>query len=76
MNYTIFDGHCDTPIELWRNQAALRENSSAISLSRAKTLGGYAQFFCVLHGMDRGRTVPHRAVSPRTGVLYESAARK
>lgn len=45
MNYTIFDGHCDTPIELWRNQAALRENSSAISLSRAKTLGGYAQFF-------------------------------
>lgn len=45
MNYTIFDGHCDTPIELWRNHAALRENSSAISLSRAKTLGGYAQFF-------------------------------
>lgn len=44
MNYTIFDGHCDTPIELWRNQASLRENSSAISLSRAKTLGGYAQF--------------------------------
>lgn len=45
MKYTFFDGHCDTPIELWRNGARLRENRLAVSLERAKRLGGWAQFF-------------------------------
>lgn len=45
MNYTFFDGHCDTPIELWRCGAHLRENALHVSLERAKRLGGYAQFF-------------------------------
>lgn len=45
MDFTIFDGHCDTPVELWRHGAELRENRLAISLDRAKKLGGYAQFF-------------------------------
>lgn len=45
MNYMIFDGHCDTPITIWRHHAELRENDRAISLNRAKNPAGYAQFF-------------------------------
>lgn len=45
MKRFVFDGHCDTPVELWRNGAELRENRLAISLERARSLNGYAQFF-------------------------------
>lgn len=55
MNYTFFDGHCDTPIELWRNGAQLRQNALHVSLERAKRLGGYAQFFAFCTAwMDNG----------------------
>lgn len=43
--YSIFDGHCDTPVELWLQGQKLLENSLAVSLRRAEKLGGYAQFF-------------------------------
>lgn len=45
MKYTFFDGHCDTPIELWRKGTQLRENALHVSMERAGKLGGYAQFF-------------------------------
>ena len=44
-NYRVFDGHCDTPIELWLENQPLRENTLAVSLARAQRLGGWAQFF-------------------------------
>lgn len=47
MKFRIFDGHCDTPVELWRHGAEFRDNQLAISLDRAKKLGGYAQFFAL-----------------------------
>lgn len=43
--YRVFDGHCDTAIELWRQEQSLRSNSLAVSLERAERLDGYAQFF-------------------------------
>ena len=45
MSYRIFDGHCDTPIELWRQGQALGENTLAVSLARGAKLSGWAQFF-------------------------------
>lgn len=57
MKYTFFDGHCDTPIELWRNGAQLRENSLHVSLERAKKLGGYSQVFAFCTAwMENGMT--------------------
>lgn len=44
-NYRVFDGHCDTPIELWLQNQPLRENTLAVSLARAQRLGTWAQFF-------------------------------
>ena len=44
-NYRVFDGHCDTPIELWLQNQPLLENTLAVSLARAQRLGGWAQFF-------------------------------
>ena len=44
-NYRVFDGHCDTPIELWLQNQPLLENTLAVSLARAQSLGGWAQFF-------------------------------
>ena len=44
-NYRVFDGHCDTPVELWLQNQPLRENTLAVSLERAQALGGWAQFF-------------------------------
>lgn len=56
--YRVFDGHCDTPAELWRNGASLRENRLAVSLARAKNCSGYAQFFAFCTAwMQNG--VPH-----------------
>ena len=43
--YRVFDGHCDTAIELWRQAQSLRSNSLAVSLERAENLDGYTQFF-------------------------------
>ena len=45
INYRVFDGHCDTPVELWLQNQPLRENTLAVSLERAQALGGWAQFF-------------------------------
>ena len=44
-NYRVFDGHCDTPIELWLQNQPLLENTLAVSLARAQRLGTWAQFF-------------------------------
>ena len=44
-NYRVFDGHCDTPIELWLQNQPMRENTLAVSLARAQRLGTWAQFF-------------------------------
>lgn len=44
-HYRIFDGHCDTAVELWLKNQSLVENTLAVSLNRAKKFGGYAQFF-------------------------------
>ena len=45
MKYRVFDGHCDTPVELWMRGESLRKNALAVSLEQAKRFGGYAQFF-------------------------------
>ena len=42
---TVFDGHCDTAVELWRKKERLRENSGQVSLNSAEKLDGYLQFF-------------------------------
>lgn len=54
MKYPVVDGHCDTPVELWRKGEALRENSGHISLCRAEKLPGYVQFyaFCTVWQQD------------------------
>ena len=44
-NYRVFDGHCDTPGELWLQEKQLRSSDLAVSLDKAAGLGGYAQFF-------------------------------
>ena len=44
-NYRVFDGHCDTPVELWLQNQPLRKNTLAVSLERAQRLGAWAQFF-------------------------------
>ena len=43
--YRVFDGHCDTPVELWLQNQPLRKNTLAVSLERAQRLGAWAQFF-------------------------------
>ena len=45
MSYRVFDGHCDTPVELWLQEKQLRSSDLAVSLDKAAGLGGYAQFF-------------------------------
>ena len=45
MLYRVFDGHCDTPVELWLQEKQLRSSDLAVSLDKAAGLGGYAQFF-------------------------------
>ena len=44
-NLCVFDGHCDTPVELWRQGQALSENTLAVSLAHGAQLAGWAQFF-------------------------------
>ena len=43
MKYRVFDGHCDTPVELWMRGESLRKNALAVSLEQAKHFGGYAR---------------------------------
>ncbi len=45
MSYRVFDSHCDTPVELWRQEKQLKNSDLAVSLDKAAHLGGYAQFF-------------------------------
>lgn len=45
MKVPVFDGHCDTPMELWMQAQPLRSNTLAVSLERGQRLGGWAQFF-------------------------------
>ena len=56
--YRVFDGHCDTAIELWRQAQNLRSNSLAVSLERAERLDGYAQFFAFCTAWLKTR-MPH-----------------
>ena len=57
-NYRVFDGHCDTPVELWRQGQPLRENTLAVSLARAQRLGTWAQFFAFCTAWVKTR-MPH-----------------
>lgn len=41
----VFDGHCDTAVELWRRQEALADSSCQISLRRAEGFDAYVQVF-------------------------------
>ena len=45
MKYTVVDGHCDTPMELWLKQERLLDNTCQVSLRRAEKLTGYVQFY-------------------------------
>lgn len=56
--YCVFDGHCDTAIELWQQNQELRHNTLAVSLERAERLGGYAQFFAFCTAWLKTR-MPH-----------------
>lgn len=49
MRFPVFDGHCDTPVRLWRHAQALADNDGHVSLRRAQALDGYVQFcsFCM-----------------------------
>lgn len=56
--YVVFDSHCDTPAEIWRKKETMERNSCHVSLPRARSLGGYGQFFafCTLPGCNTGYT--------------------
>lgn len=56
--YRVFDGHCDTAIELWRQEQSLRSNLLAVSLERAENLDGYTQFFAFCTAWLKTR-MPH-----------------
>ena len=45
MKYPVFDGHCDTAVELYLQKIALADNSLAVNLRRSEKLNGYLQFF-------------------------------
>ena len=61
MKYTVVDGHCDTPMELWFKQEHLRKNTCQVSLERAKKLPGYVQFhaFCTVWLQKEGSFEAH-----------------
>ena len=63
MKYTVVDGHCDTPMELWLRQENLRSNTCQVSLERAKKLSGYVQFyaFCTVWLEQDGSFEAHYA---------------
>ena len=43
----FFDLHCDTPHELYRNNASLDDNSCHVSLNKASCLSDYAQVMAI-----------------------------
>ena len=43
--YAIFDGHCDTAVELWLQEGRLADAPLHISLQRARDLEAYVQVF-------------------------------
>ena len=57
----VFDGHCDTPVELWRKQESLLRNTGAVCLERAEKLNGYLQFyaFCTCWQDGPARAAEH-----------------
>ena len=65
MKYTVVDGHCDTPMELWLRQENLRSNTCQVSLERAKKLSGYVQFyaFCTVWLEQDGSFEAHYAAA-------------
>lgn len=54
MKYSVVDGHCDTPVELWLRKEKLEESTCQVSLRRAEALAGYTQFyaFCTVWQQD------------------------
>ena len=61
MKYTVVDGHCDTPMELWLRQEHLPDNSCQVSLRRVQALSGYVQFyaFCTVWLQKEGSFETH-----------------
>lgn len=43
--WTVFDGHCDTAVELWLGGLSLARSPLMVSLERAKRYHGYVQTF-------------------------------
>ena len=41
----VFDGHCDTAVELWQRKEALADSSCQVSLRRARKFDAYVQIF-------------------------------
>ncbi|MBE6927760.1 MAG: membrane dipeptidase [Ruminococcaceae bacterium] len=41
----LFDGHCDTPYELWMRGETLEQNSCHIDLQKTSEFGAFAQIF-------------------------------
>ena len=56
--YVIFDSHCDTATELWRNGHTLERTDCHVSLPRMEQYPACGQFFafCTLGGIDTGYT--------------------
>lgn len=44
-DFFVFDGHCDTPMELWEKKTALAVNSGKCDLRRGSAFSDWAQFF-------------------------------
>lgn len=42
---SVFDGHCDTAVELWRRNESLADSSCQVSLRRAQGFWAYVQVF-------------------------------
>ncbi len=64
--YAVFDSHCDTPYELWRKKQRFDQTDCHVSLQKARTLPGYAQFFafCTLAGQTGGYTCQELLLQP------------
>lgn len=70
--YPIFDGHCDTAVELWRKGEGLQSNSGQVSLEQAAEFPAYVQFFafCTVW-MDTPQTNPARFAAIDTYFIKE-----
>lgn len=76
MLYRVFDGHCDTPVELWLQEKQLRSSDLAVSLDKAAGLGGYAQFFAFCTAWIKTRMPHTEHFFPRAGLFSGTAAQK